>query len=353
MPPSFIPATASAATGPMQSAGEGDRPANDFGSGLGDRLERELRLRPALRPAEMREQDDLRALVGKFEDGRRDAFDAGRVGDLAVGHRHVEIDADQYPLALDVADRVERLECGHRALLHHNNHLKNRADLSAGAGDARREIIAATAVGKREQLPSAGGFPSSAARFDRRPGFGSPQGRPKMPRAPGRRSRQAQKDRNARRGRRRLERQAEAPILPFSSTSRTISSIGPERDAVGIFGAAAEPLLDQRGDRQLRFGIAQAGRIGGFEVAGRPCRDRPRTRRRIRHPPDRPRCGWRTAGRAGADSGPARRYRHDRRPSGGPCPGTASSAHRAPPAKAAPSAECAAPRATGLPGTTV
>ena len=34
---------------------------------------------PSFRPAEMRQQDDLGALVGKFEDGRRDALDAGRV----------------------------------------------------------------------------------------------------------------------------------------------------------------------------------------------------------------------------------------------------------------------------------
>ena len=48
---------------------------------------------PALGPAEMREQDDLAALVRDLLDRRRDALDPRRVGDVAVLHRHVEIDA--------------------------------------------------------------------------------------------------------------------------------------------------------------------------------------------------------------------------------------------------------------------
>ena len=66
----------------------------------------------ALRPAEMREQDDLAALVGDLGDGRRDALDAGRVGDLAVLDRHVEVDAQQDALALHVG-LIERAERRH------------------------------------------------------------------------------------------------------------------------------------------------------------------------------------------------------------------------------------------------
>ena len=101
----------------MQSAAKATGRPMTSAVGLGDRLQREFGLGPALRPAEMREQDDLGALVGELQDGRRDALDAGRVGDLAVGDRHVEVDADQHALALDVADVVERLESGHRRLL--------------------------------------------------------------------------------------------------------------------------------------------------------------------------------------------------------------------------------------------
>ena len=68
---------------------------------------------PSFGPAEMGEQDDLGALAGQFGDGRRDALDAGGVGDLAVGDGHVEVDPHQHALAADVADIVEGLEGGH------------------------------------------------------------------------------------------------------------------------------------------------------------------------------------------------------------------------------------------------
>ena len=87
---------------------EADMPlehARDFGR---DRLERLLRI-AALRPAEMRKQDHLAALAGDLLDGRRDALDARRVGDLAVLHRHVEIDAHEHALAGDVS-LIERAE---------------------------------------------------------------------------------------------------------------------------------------------------------------------------------------------------------------------------------------------------
>ena len=74
----------------------------------GDRLERSFGSRPFGRP-KCDEQDDLAALVGDFRDGRRDALDARGVGDLAVLHRHVEIDAHEHALAGQVG-RVEGAE---------------------------------------------------------------------------------------------------------------------------------------------------------------------------------------------------------------------------------------------------
>ena len=99
---------------------EGDIAADDVGGGAGDRLQRELGVGAVLRAPEMREQHDLGALVGQFEDGRRDALDAGGVGHLAVGHRHVEIDPDEHALALDVAEVIEGAEMGHDRLLQTN-----------------------------------------------------------------------------------------------------------------------------------------------------------------------------------------------------------------------------------------
>ena len=69
----------------------------------------------ALGPAEMGEQDDLCPLAGELVDRRQDAFDAGRVGDAAVLHRHIQIDAQQHAFAFDV-DVVEGAEGGHARL---------------------------------------------------------------------------------------------------------------------------------------------------------------------------------------------------------------------------------------------
>ena len=76
-----------------------------------DGLERLLRV-AALRTAEVREQDHLAALVGDFLDGRHDALDARRIGDLAILHRHVEVDAHQHALAGDISG-IEGAEAGH------------------------------------------------------------------------------------------------------------------------------------------------------------------------------------------------------------------------------------------------
>ena len=62
----------------------------------------------------MGQQDHLPALVGDLVDGRQDALDAGRIGDPAVLHRHVEIDAHEDALSLDVG-LVEGAEGCHRS----------------------------------------------------------------------------------------------------------------------------------------------------------------------------------------------------------------------------------------------
>ena len=57
----------------------------------------------------MGEQDHLAALVGNLADSGSHALDAGRVGDLAVFDRHVEIDAHEHALARHVGF-IERVE---------------------------------------------------------------------------------------------------------------------------------------------------------------------------------------------------------------------------------------------------
>src|SRR5262249_8025124 len=77
------------------------------------RLERLLWIGPFWAP-EMGEQNHLAALVGNLADGRGYPLDGGRVGDLAVLDRHVEIGAHEPTLAPHVgltqrAEHVSRL----------------------------------------------------------------------------------------------------------------------------------------------------------------------------------------------------------------------------------------------------
>ncbi len=65
--------------------------------------------------AEMRQKDHLPALVGNLVERRQDALDAGRIGDPAVFHRNVEIDANEDALSLDVG-LVQRAESFHLRL---------------------------------------------------------------------------------------------------------------------------------------------------------------------------------------------------------------------------------------------
>ena len=58
-------------------------------------LQRERLVRLALGAAEMGHEDDLAALVGDLADRRRDALDAGEIGDPPVFDRNIEVDAQQ------------------------------------------------------------------------------------------------------------------------------------------------------------------------------------------------------------------------------------------------------------------
>ena len=60
----------------------------------------------ALGPAEMRQQQHDRAAVAQFEHGRQHRPQPRVVGDLRAVHRHVEVDADQHPLAGQVLRQV-------------------------------------------------------------------------------------------------------------------------------------------------------------------------------------------------------------------------------------------------------
>src|SRR5271170_1847355 len=79
------------------------------------RAQRQPRVGPALRSAEMRHYDDRRTLAEQRLDRRREAFDAGRVGDPAVLDRDVQIGPQQYAFAAHI-DVVEGREFGHGRL---------------------------------------------------------------------------------------------------------------------------------------------------------------------------------------------------------------------------------------------
>ena len=79
-----------------------------------DRGEAHRVLRLALGPAEMRQHDDLRTLADQLLERRGRSLDPGRVRDLAVVHRHIEVDPDQDALAPNV-ESVECAKCRHVA----------------------------------------------------------------------------------------------------------------------------------------------------------------------------------------------------------------------------------------------
>ncbi len=93
---------------------EGNLSADCIGDLAGKRCQRFFRV-AAFRPAKMGDEDHLAALAGDLVDGRRHAGDARPVGDLAVLHRGIEVDAQKDALAVDV-DVVERAERAHDLL---------------------------------------------------------------------------------------------------------------------------------------------------------------------------------------------------------------------------------------------
>ena len=101
---------------PDTVGGESHRAAQCLGQGRGQGRQRQSHHPHALGPAEMAHHDDPRALVGQLGDGRRYPFDSRHIGDPAVPDRHVEVDADQHPLARDL-DIVEGVENG-AAVIH-------------------------------------------------------------------------------------------------------------------------------------------------------------------------------------------------------------------------------------------
>ena len=88
-------------------AREHDLPPEERREVRRDRLEAVFRVRLAFRTTQVRGEDDGGALVERVLDGRQRRAHAGVVADDAVLERHVEVDADENALALEieVADR--------------------------------------------------------------------------------------------------------------------------------------------------------------------------------------------------------------------------------------------------------
>ena len=79
--------------------GEGDRAAEQFTEALGGGQQREGGVRGALGAAQVRGDDHLGTRVGERLDGGQHGADAAVVGDRPVGQRHIEVGADEDPLA--------------------------------------------------------------------------------------------------------------------------------------------------------------------------------------------------------------------------------------------------------------
>ncbi len=97
--------------------GEDDPAAGQpLGQGCDQQRERQRRHPRALRPAQVRDQNDPGAAARQLLDGRHAARDPGRVADPAAGQGHVEIDPDQDASAAHV-QLVQGLEGAHGPLL--------------------------------------------------------------------------------------------------------------------------------------------------------------------------------------------------------------------------------------------
>ena len=141
--------------------------------------------------------------------------------------------------------------------------------------------------------------------------------------------------------------------LPSSSTSRTISSIGPSVTRSAYSARPLEPLFHQRADRQLLLGVAQPRRIGRFEICRGPARIDGERAEEI----GVLRIDLGAAGKQPVEQARIAVRHEDVDVVAGHQTAHVLEAHRAAVAhdqrRAAPSAGCRSPRATGLPGTTV
>ena len=82
--------------------------AGQLGQPVRGRTQRQLGL-AVLRPSEVRDEDQARAAAAQLLDRRQGRPDPRVVGDLAIIQRHVEVDPDQNPPAVEVAQVPERL----------------------------------------------------------------------------------------------------------------------------------------------------------------------------------------------------------------------------------------------------
>ena len=80
---------------------EGDRLAEELGQALGDGPQRQLGPHLALRPAEVRADDHLRAVLAQVPNRRERRPDARVVGDPVAVERDVQVRANEDPPALD------------------------------------------------------------------------------------------------------------------------------------------------------------------------------------------------------------------------------------------------------------
>ena len=99
---------------PERVAGHGHVPPQELAQALADRPQPEPVLDLAVGPAEVAGEDDLRARAEERRDRRQGGPDARVVGDLAVGERDVEVDADEDALARGVEVADGQLVHGHR-----------------------------------------------------------------------------------------------------------------------------------------------------------------------------------------------------------------------------------------------
>ena len=124
--------------------GKGDRMTfQRLRQGRHDRLQGEFGLRRALGPAEMGQHDHPRMAVRKLQQGRRQPLQTGRVGDLAVLHRHIQIAPHQHG-AMGHFDVVEGAEIGHRGVPYFRGQRRRQASIAPRSMQRRQAPVPIT-----------------------------------------------------------------------------------------------------------------------------------------------------------------------------------------------------------------